>query len=63
MCPDDVRTCPCCGQPVNSRNDAEKYFKPVEEEIRMTKRLIDSCCFGSEDLVLEDGLERWRDKR
>ena len=27
-----VRICPCCGQPTCVRNDAEKYFKKVDED-------------------------------
>jgi len=26
-----VRTCPCCGQPVNGRNDAAKFFEGEDE--------------------------------
>ena len=28
---DQVKICPCCGQPTCERNDAEKYFKPKNE--------------------------------
>ena len=45
-----VRICPCCGQPVNSRNLAEKFFnRVVEEEVRMTRDLFKSCFEGVEE--------------
>ena len=34
----------------------------LREEIELTKRLYFNC-FGDEDYVLEEGLERWRNKR
>lgn len=43
-----VRVCPCCLQPVNSRNDAARFFNSVvEDEVRMTRVLFESC-FGDD---------------
>ena len=33
----DVKTCPFCGQPMNSRNLAGELFRCLDEEIQITK--------------------------